>query len=114
RPRTHRHCPRRQPPHQERGRIRDPQIPRQGRHQMIPQRLTDKAIYYASENANLDRFNTDSLAYAEHLVEAALHAVAADIWDEGYTRGVNTYDVDASLHDTREIDLNPYRASENE
>ena len=39
----------------------------------------------------------------------ALEAVAADIWDEGFTRGVDADSIDAALHETREIDLNTYR-----
>ena len=45
-------------------------------------------------------------------MEAAFNAVAADIWDDGFARGVNADNIDADLHETREIDLNPYRASE--
>lgn len=78
---------------------------------MIPPHLTDKAIYYASENANLDRFNTDSLAYAEHLVEAALHAVAADIWDEGKNAGLRQADYEYGAGHFYAA-TNPYRASE--
>jgi len=53
-----------------------------------------------------------STAEAIEIVQTVLEAVAADTWDEGFTRGVGADNIDAALHETREIDLNPYRASE--
>ena len=55
---------------------------------------------------------SDLYSVAERRYDSWMRAVKAQIWDEGFTRGINADNIDADLHETREIDLNPYRASE--
>ena len=86
---------------------------------MIPDHLIDKAVQAAGENWVLNFEWEHNKLHAQ--VHAALEAVAADIWDEAYRRGVD----DARIADDLRVDVglgpdlyaqparqNPYRASE--
>jgi len=91
---------------------------------MIPDHLIDKAwrAYVRSSNQQAIR---NELSHPDlrgpmppppdprQSLRAALETVAAHIWDEGFTRGVDADSADADLHETREIDLNPYRGATN-
>lgn len=87
---------------------------------MIPDHLIDKAAmaayddHYWSDELYLlwgelgDRIQGEYRA----LARAALEAVAADIWDEGYEAGeLNGYSIGRDI-DIDEDTTNPYRASE--
>lgn len=54
----------------------------------------------------------DLIPSARESAREDFYALLARIWDEGFTRGVDAGSIDSDLHETREIDLNPYRASE--
>ena len=77
---------------------------------MIPDHLIDKAVHAAGENwARTREWQHDKL-HAQ--VSAALEAVAADIWDEGWEQGMAyVMGMERGTDDDHAI-TNPYRASE--
>ena len=77
---------------------------------MIPDHLIDKAAHAAGENWSLVfEWEHDKLHAQVH---AALEAVAADIWDEGWSQGMAyVTGMERGTDDDHAI-TNPYRASE--
>ena len=87
---------------------------------MMPDHLIDKAARAARENdrvgkwagiewEDLDQYTQDS--YLNN-ARAALEAVAADIWDEGWSQGMAyVVGMERGMDDDHAI-TNPYRASE--
>ncbi|WP_193104683.1 hypothetical protein [Brachybacterium sp. FME24] len=74
---------------------------------MIPDHIMDKAVNAAGENWALALDWEHDKLYAQ--VHAALEAVAADIWDQGYEAGeLNGYGIGRDI-DIDEDTTNPYR-----
>ena len=82
---------------------------------MIPDHLIDKAIraqIIAEGRDPDDRCEGWKFDSYDHGVRAALEAVAADIWDEGYEAGEEDGYLMGRDEPFTETAPNPYRASE--
>lgn len=84
---------------------------------MIPDHLIDKAaqaiVTGMFSTSLLADMHPDDAAYARADARAALEAVAADIWDEGYEAGMlDTYRLGRDMDLTITPAPNPYLASE--
>lgn len=70
--------------------------------------ITDAQAKYAHEHSQL----VSGPAMRSELSnewDAYITNVRAEAWEMGFAKGINSDRVDAALHETREIDLNPYR-----
>ena len=72
---------------------------------MIPDELIEKALYAYDTAAGPPYSSTDGM-------RAALEAVAADIWEQGWEAGMSYVIALERGHDDDENATNPYRASE--